>query len=610
MRTIVLKRRIAAIARASGFIVALLGASVVLMGAYYPPGLSDGSANPARALVSGIYSGGDAGGCCWLGAHAVWKIAPPAEAATAIVTIFVPNYAVYAHAVESFRLRVDGAAPVTACCYGPGIHQFPIALPAHKGGQVLTVVADATRSFVPEAIGIGADTRVLSVLLRGIEFRAADGTTIAPSLEDRTTQVAWLAFDALIAIVVFVLARRRPIFGLAALLVVAPLGTDVPVWHTTVGPFKTALVGLLAGLAMLPAWRDFTRDRRALWLLGGILALALAAAISVLDATYREPVARETLKMLEYALAFVVAYVAMRADPDERLARNAFAATTAIVCVCAIAQEFVGAPEGTFVRGIEIARIGGPLEGPNQLAAWLGLVAPVSLVYFAQLRWYGGLAIATTLLTLSRGGVLGMVAAIAAVFARSARLRASSAIAGVVALALAAVVALRLGAQHPAGEIDTFNGGLGTRADLWHAAWAMFRAHPLTGVGAGNYELLLGRYGLLGIRTHANSWYFQGAAEGGIVMLLAIAFTVVATLVAFARSRNGFALAAFAATAGICIHQIVDDLIFYPKVGAMWWMLLGVAAASLRLQETADSRIESVPASASSVAGTPTGSTH
>jgi len=72
-------------------------------------------------------------------------------------------------------------------------------------------------------------------------------------------------------------------------------------------------------------------------------------------------------------------------------------------------------------------------------------------------------------------------------------------------------------------------------------------------------------------------------AEGGLVMLLAIAFVVVVTILAFARARNGFALAAFAASIGLCLHQIVDDLVFYPKVGAMWWLLLGIAAASMAI---------------------------
>jgi hypothetical protein len=40
-----------------------------------------------------------------------------------------------------------------------------------------------------------------------------------------------------------------------------------------------------------------------------------------------------------------------------------------------------------------------------------------------------------------------------------------------------------------------------------------------------------------------------------------------------------FVAAATAASVGLCLHQIADFLVFYPKVGATWWVLLGVAAA-------------------------------
>ncbi|MDQ2992121.1 MAG: hypothetical protein M3R30_04780, partial [Candidatus Eremiobacteraeota bacterium] len=47
--------------------------------------------------------------------------------------------------------------------------------------------------------------------------------------------------------------------------------------------------------------------------------------------------------------------------------------------------------------------------------------------------------------------------------------------------------------------------------------------------------------------------------------------------------------AAFAASIGLFVHQTVDDLVFYPKVGAIWWLLLGIAAASLALTAPGDS---------------------
>jgi hypothetical protein len=30
----------------------------------------------------------------------------------------------------------------------------------------------------------------------------------------------------------------------------------------------------------------------------------------------------------------------------------------------------------------------------------------------------------------------------------------------------------------------------------------------------------------------------------------------------------------------LTLHQIADYLVFYPKVGGAWWLLLGVATAS------------------------------
>jgi hypothetical protein len=40
-------------------------------------------------------------------------------------------------------------------------------------------------------------------------------------------------------------------------------------------------------------------------------------------------------------------------------------------------------------------------------------------------------------------------------------------------------------------------------------------------------------------------------------------------------------LAALAATVALALHQTVDYLVFYPKVGGAWWLLIGIAAASV-----------------------------
>ena len=45
--------------------------------------------------------------------------------------------------------------------------------------------------------------------------------------------------------------------------------------------------------------------------------------------------------------------------------------------------------------------------------------------------------------------------------------------------------------------------------------------------------------------------------------------------------RSPFIVAAFAASIALGLHQIVDLLVFYPKVGGWWWIVLGLGAAQL-----------------------------
>ena len=117
----------------------------------------------------------------------------------------------------------------------------------------------------------------------------------------------------------------------------------------------------------------------------------------------------------------------------------------------------------------------------------------------------------------------------------------------------------------------------------------MWLARPLLGVGAGNFEFALPAYGVFGVRTHANSWYLQSLAEGGLLLFGATLALLVAVIASLTGSRplqrlrfsSPWVVAALAATLALALHQIVDYLVFYPKVGSAWWLLLGVAAATL-----------------------------
>jgi O-antigen ligase len=421
--------------------------------------------------------------------------------------------------------------------------------------------------------------------------------------------VAALGFLAA-GVFVALATKRRPALGLAALIASVPFAFYQAAGRTTLTLPKAVLLGLTAGLLARRADPSALGSRAARPLLIAGAFVLVATALSGLHAANRAPVARETLKALEYLLTFGAALLAARAGWEERIVRTALAATVTLVACLALAQAAGGAPSVIAVAGHVIPRVAGPLEGPNQLAGYLGLALPVLLAFALARAPLGielaglGLGAMALALTLSRAGLLAGLLALGVVAALSRSRRGLVLLmlgAGLV-LGLATLVLQGFAATHSvAGAFNLLfhfssiaeaqePGHVGRRSQLWAAAIALWRSHPLLGVGAGNFELELGSVGLTGVRTHANSLYLQSLAEGGIVGLAATLALVAASLASFARGpfREPLVLGALAASLGFALHQCVDLLVFYPKVGEFWWILLalGVSRREAAASET------------------------
>lgn len=397
------------------------------------------------------------------------------------------------------------------------------------------------------------------------------------------------------------LTARRPSYGLCALVLTTPLAFAHEALGTTITLPKAVLLGVLVGLSTYRGCAALLRKRPAPLLLGTFALLAVVTSLTAIDATHRGLVARETLKVVEYAAVFVAAFLCYALDRNDAPLVGAAAIAAIVVAISALAQEVIGAPSGLYIGPVIVPRIAGLLEGPNQLSGY-SEIAVATLGAWALVRKSPLVNVALALivfadvLTFSRAGWAGLavIGAVLAVAGGRPALRALAPaliglVAGLAGAGFWAMYAHTPGVLRASLEGSLYAGGVGNRSELWHAAWRMWIAHPLLGVGAGNFELALPGYGVFGVRTHANSLYLQALAEGGALLLLATIAQLVAVIASLAgarpverlRAASPWAVAALAATLALALHQLVDYLVFYPKVGGAWWLLVGIAAASL-----------------------------
>ncbi|MCA1554344.1 MAG: O-antigen ligase family protein, partial [Chloroflexi bacterium] len=128
------------------------------------------------------------------------------------------------------------------------------------------------------------------------------------------------------------------------------------------------------------------------------------------------------------------------------------------------------------------------------------------------------------------------------------------------------------------------------RGVLWDAALRMVAAHPVFGVGAGNFRIVLGNY--LGFavwdnRLHANNTYLEMFADsgllGGAAFMLLVLLVLRHAMHALQHAQRTADVCWTAAVAGalgaFLIHDVVDYFLEFTSIYFMFWMTLGVLSA-------------------------------
>jgi putative inorganic carbon (hco3(-)) transporter len=254
-------------------------------------------------------------------------------------------------------------------------------------------------------------------------------------------------------------------------------------------------------------------------------------------------------------------------------------------------------------------RLAGGVGDPNELAALLvpGIVLafvlmPLAKTLFMRASLIVAVAIQAVALVLaqSRGGLIALAAAALAAILWGGRQR-RKVLTGVVAAVSSIALYAALGSLS-LGRFSSFGGGGTGRVDIWSVALRVFHAHPIQGVGIGNFPVVEGQYAaanlnitridlVLDMHKVAHNTYLNVLADLGLVGfvlfvgLLFLVLRAIAARIRVAMSNGDLELEGLAR--GLLV-ALIGLLVAYTFISAQYekqlWLLLGLglAAADLR----------------------------
>jgi O-antigen ligase len=323
------------------------------------------------------------------------------------------------------------------------------------------------------------------------------------------TQSPLLVVAALLGAGFVVFAIHR-IVGAIALFVVLSFVEQLPGGGVSVVKLAGAVVVAvwLGGLAMR-RWSPPAAIRErpiTSACVAGLIVWALASAAWAFDPHTAVSAA------LRLAQGAIVVFVLAGCGVERRALRLLMAAFVAGGTLSAfLGLVGVGGAAVADASGAVTTRVGGGLGDPNYLAAVLvpALVFALALARTSPRRAERialGVAAAVMLFALvrteSRGGLVAVVATLVAALAVGGRLRRPLLAWAGAAVVVGAVAFALFASTSSLHRLTSFSsdGGSG-RTELWSVAGDVVRAHPLAGVGAGNFPVVEATYAA---RTNTN----------------------------------------------------------------------------------------------------------
>jgi len=314
-----------------------------------------------------------------------------------------------------------------------------------------------------------------------------------------------------------------------------------------------------------------------------IILFILALAISLVFSQNKLNSLWELYKYISMILLFLVA--ASLSEKDKSLTIQTIILSGLVVSLLAIYQYFFGFGHVLSYLSnngfsfpfaldyLQSKRVFAPFVTPGILGGYLAMIIPLALINKDKV-WLVLPVFFALFLTMSLGAFLSLFCALLIFFGAREKLKKKHFFSLIGLFILIVIIfTWRSMAQrehvHPVFSILM-------RLSYWKETLEIIKAHPLAGVGLGNFNLNMSRY--------AHNSYLQIWAEMGLLGLFSFVWLVYVVI----KSRfidlkqslyNNQAVCLLAATTVFLIHNFLDFTFFLPEVAFIWWVILGLIVA-------------------------------
>lgn len=411
-----------------------------------------------------------------------------------------------------------------------------------------------------------------------------------------------MVFVALMVMVAAVIALIRPEIGLHVLVFNAMVGLTHIVEMPSVGPFSAPVLieALVLGaiffqVAFFGRRVPFgTRQHLLLGLLAGWIFLSILTGVQVGPMNFRE---YRNLFLVRLIIFFIVSALLSGLPQVKRLVVTLMVSNVGLLGVAAAVRlGYFGQQKITISQNLE--RTGALVQNPNELAFSLTTMLVLTLCAFLYVRSrilktiLLGMAAANlfvSMSTLSRSGFISLCVVLLFVFFKLTRnLRA---VVVMLLLALGGWLMMPDALFERFSKIDEVKDV--DRLQIARVGVAMTLAHPMLGVGLGNYESVFRDYNVSNMKrvTPSHNMYLDLAAQMGtpaLILYMGVFFItwrglrrMETELKAQGRSRSFtclFGLAVQAFFVNLAIFGMSGDVEFDYSA----FVMLGMALALLR----------------------------